>query len=117
MSWTPVPGHPDVGMPFNGQPIMPARQSPSSSTVQMPTGSGSRLPVPRMPGVTQPARLPPEMRQEYEAYVQNRLRMRQAHPPRAVIVQGVIFCRVLDCTYSGCAWRGEIDARRMTGYF
>ena len=94
-----MPGLPDVGLPFNGQPIMPARQSPSASAVQMTTGPGPpRLPVPRMPGVTPPARLPPEMRQEYEAYVQNRLRMRQANPPRAVIVQGVM---ILTCACKG----------------
>jgi hypothetical protein len=40
---------------------------------------------PRIPGSTQPLRLPPSARQEYEVYMQNRLRMMsQGHRPTMV---------------------------------
>ena len=55
-----------VGPPTSGAPMPPA-STPASAAMQPPP--------PRMPGTQGSARLTASARQEYEAYMQNRLRM------------------------------------------
>ena len=84
-----------AGIVFGSQPplMMPGKQQPP--TMAPPPIINQALksppPAPRMPGVSQPVRLPPAARQEYEQYVQDRLRQQQLAPapPRATLVQGV----------------------------
>ena len=107
---SPNTGLPSVVPPPSG-PSAPSATCQSPSTIAMTTtASASNKPqtiaTPRTPGVVQPARLPPAARQEYDSYMQDRLRQmnqqqqqqHQQQGPRATLVQGVsclCFCLLM----------------------
>jgi len=77
---------PEVMQPFGGHLF--SQQMPMPGMVVKPPSNP--VATPRAPGATQPVRLTPQARQEYEEYVRNRLNIGQSGPCSIVTSVGAL---------------------------